>query len=133
MAKIEKQAKSKVDPSKYSAQVDWKKKSVPHLAIPQEEKVSSIEEIMRAKKLIPGPSDYKKTGQAHKIKGFYGIKEKRYTIIDVESSEKKGIPAPSKYESRGKSMADIIDEKAKKYMHQYSPTKTKSKKLSAVF
>ena len=30
-------------------------------------------------------------------------------------------------------MADIIDEKAKKYMHQYSPTKPKSKKLSAVF
>lgn len=116
MSKIITRAKSSVDPRKYTPQVDWKKKSLnrPNLAMPRVKKVTSMEQLILEKKQIPGPSDYKNTEIKHKIYGHYGSTEPKCTITETTMFVKKSIPAPSLYESRGKSMSDIVKEKVKK-------------------
>jgi len=79
--------------------------SRPNLAMPKAKRVSSTEELIAAKKKIPGPSHYKDLDkQKPKILGFYGNSEDRCSIIASTMFEKKKLPAPNAYESRGKSM-----------------------------
>ena len=119
MSKIVTRAKSSVDPRKYTPQVNWAKtsKERPNLALPREEKVTMTEQTIRDKKKIPGPSFYKKTDQKPKIHGFYGNSESKVTIFESINFSKKHIPGPSKYESRGKSMSQILKDKARNYLY----------------
>ena len=50
----------------------------------------------------------------HKIYGHYGKTEPKVTITETTIFVKKSIPAPTLYESRGKSMSDLVTEKIKK-------------------
>ena len=128
MSQVITRAKSSVDPRKYTPQVDWQKKSMqrPNLALPREKKISVTEELIAQKKKIPGPSHYKKTEIKPKIYGFYGNTESKVSIITSNAFEKKRIPGPSDYESRGKSMSDILKDKAKKFLFHAAPDYTRT-------
>ena len=91
-------------------------KERPNLAIPRVKKVTSTEQIILEKKKIPGPSHYKNTETKHKIYGHYGRTEPKCTITETTIFVKKGIPAPTLYESRGKSMSDLVTDKLKKVL-----------------
>ena len=69
-----------------------------------------FDEITRAKKKIPGPGHYLKKPKPEKIMGCYGNKELKITVTESTIFDKKDIPAPNKYESRGKSMSEILKE-----------------------
>ena len=73
------------------------------------------------KKRIPGPPAYDNTGLAVKVKGFYGNSETKYSILASTALEKKHIPGSNVYESRGKSMSDLLKEKAKRFNYVYKP------------
>ena len=47
-------------------------------------------------------------------------------MITSTAFEKKKIPAPSDYESRGKSMSDILKEKAKRFLYHAAPDYTRT-------
>ena len=113
MTQVVERAKSSVDPRKYNRQSDWGKMSRerPNLAMPKAKRVTSTEDLIVAKKKIPGPDFYKNTDPIKpKILGFYGNSEDRISIIASTMYEKKKIPGPSAYESRGKSMHQLIKE-----------------------
>ena len=86
--------------------------------------------MFSAKKSIPGPPAYDNTGLKQKVLGFYGPSESKASILESTAYEKKYIPASNHYESRGKSMAQILKEKARNYMYVYKPAK--GEKESAV-
>ena len=50
-----------------------------------------------------------------KICGFYDQKDVKASIFESLETSKKFVPAPSKYESRGKSMFQLVKEKTAKY------------------
>ncbi len=78
-------------------------------------RVTSTESLISAKKGIPAPSFYKSVDPGRpKILGFYSNSEDRTSIIASTMFEKKKIPAPTAYESRGKSMHQLIKEKCLK-------------------
>ena len=74
-----------------------------------------FDQIAKSKRYIPGPSHYLKKPKPERILGTYGNKELKITVTESVICEKKDIPAPNKYESRGKSMSEILKEKAKKF------------------
>lgn len=80
-----------------------------------------------AKKRIPGPSVYNNEGLKPKIVGFYGNSESKCSVIGSTAYEKKFVPGPNAYESRGKSMSDLLKEKAKNYMYNPENDIKKSK------
>ena len=82
--------------------------------------------MIAEKKKIPGPSHYKKTEIKPKIYGFYGNTESKVSIISSTMFEKKRIPGPSDYESRGKSMSQILKEKAKRFLYHAAPDYTRT-------
>ena len=119
MAKVIERAKSSIDPRKYTPQVDWYKNSKmrPNLALDLEKRVTVTEKIMRDKKKIPSVHFYKNLDpNKRKIPGFYGSSTSKVTIFESINFAKKEIPGPSKYESRGKSMSDILKGKAKAFL-----------------
>ena len=82
---------------------------------------------MLAKKNIPGPSHYKNMDPYKpKIFGFYDSTNDKVTDIETTIFVKKDIPAPSKYESRGKGMSEILKEKAKAYLYHAAPDFTRT-------
>merc|ERR1712060_569166 len=64
---------------------------------------------------------YDNTGLKVKTKGFYGVTEVKCSVLGSTAYEKKFIPGPNAYESRGKSMGQILNEKKKAYLYQYQP------------
>ena len=91
----------------------------PNVALTRAKKISFLEELMTEKKKIPGPSDLHKLDyNKPKLKGFYSSSVERFTPADEVMLVKKSIPSSTQYESRGKSMADILKEKAQKFMYQ---------------
>lgn len=85
---------------------------------------------MLAKKKIPGPSHYTKTDPYKpKIFGFYGSTNDKVTDIESTIFVKKAIPAPNKYDSRGKGMGDILKEKAKAYLYKPKPDPTRGERI----
>lgn len=112
-------AKVSVDPRKYTPQNNWHQmsKERPNLGLPRAKRMTFTSEIMTEKKKIPGPSDFKKMDPYKpKIFGFYSYSQERITSMQEHAEDKQSIPASSKYESRGKSMSDILKEKAAKYL-----------------
>ena len=91
--------------------------------------------MFRDKKNIPGPPHYKKLDELKpRIHGFYGNTESKCSMSGSVAFEKKFIPGPNFYESRGKPMSQILKEKAKAFLYvhkpDYSKTSCKIKKNS---
>ena len=82
--------------------------------------------MVKDKKKIPGPPHYVNTGLKEKVYGFYGPSEPKCSVLVTTAFEKKYIPGPNAYESRGKSMTEELKEKAKKFLHQHKPGKYSS-------
>ena len=76
------------------------------------------------KKGVPGPPNYQ-TGnyKVNKIKGFYGNSENKFSTTSSIAYEKRFIPGPNVYESRGKAMSQILNEKAKNFLYEYNGKK----------
>lgn len=116
MADIVKRAKLSIDPTKYNRQFNWAKDldtlsdarftCIDNCIINKEKKVTSTAKIFIIGKSKPGPHHYKNVAK-HKIPGFYGVTEGKQTYIESHVISKNEIPASSKYESRGKSMAEL--------------------------
>ena len=99
----------------------------------REKKVTSTELIMKVSKKTPGVGQYKNMDQKPKIYGYYGNTEPKVTGTASVIFIKSKIPAPNKYESRGKSMSDLIDDKLKKYNRpSASPEMTKLRTTSKI-
>ena len=89
-------AKKSVDPRKYSKQVDWKKDSMerPNVALTRAKKISILDELITAKKKVPGCTDYKKLDPFKpKIFGHYNSSVPRQTPADEIMFTKKSIPS----------------------------------------
>ena len=120
MDRVIKRAKSCVDPRKYSHQTEWKKRpEKDNYKFPIAKRITLSDQMIKDKKLIPGPPAYNNTGLKQKIEGFYGKTEEKCSVIGSTAYEKKYIPGPSAYESRGKSMSVILKEKADKYLFEF--------------
>ena len=117
MSQVVNRAKSSIAPSKYALQFDWGKRSkvAPNYVIPKAKRITLADEMIIAKKKIPAPSYYKNEGLTPKVFGFYGNTESKCSVIGTTAYEKKFIPGPNAYESRGKSMAELVKEKAKAF------------------
>lgn len=89
--------------------------------IPQAKRQTINDELLKIKRRIPGPPAYDNTGLKQKVQGFYGNIEVKYSVLASTAYEKKYIPGPNVYESRGKSMSDLLKEKAKKFAYAYTP------------
>lgn len=85
-----------------------------------------------SKKRIPGPPAYKNEGLKPKIMGFYANTESKCSVIGSTAYEKKFVPGPNAYESRGKSMSEILKEKAKNFLY-HPEVDFKKMKLSSKF
>ena len=81
------------------------------------------------KKPIPGPGFYEKTELKRKIYGYYDSTVEKVSDIECETFSRMSIPAPNKYESRGKSMSEILKLKAKAFMYQHENDYTFQKKI----
>jgi len=94
--------------------------------MPKAKRMTLADEMILAKKTIPAPSHYKNEGLVPKVHGYYFNVESKCSIIGTTAYEKKFIPGPNLYESRGKSMAEILKDKAKSYLFhpEVKPPKT---------
>ncbi len=88
----------------------------PNIVIPKAKRITLADEMIIAKKSIPAPSHYKNEGLAPKVYGYYFNVESKCSVIGTTAYEKKFIPGPNLYESRGRSMAEILKDKAKNYL-----------------
>lgn len=68
--------------------------------------------MIKDKKKIPAPSHYDNTGLKEKIHGHYNKSEPKCSVLVTTAYEKKFIPGPNVYEGRGKSMGEMLKEKA---------------------
>jgi len=89
--------------------------------------VTLADEMFAQKKLVPGPPHYDNTGLKDKVHGFYGPTEVKCSVVGSTAYEKKFVPGPNLYESRGKSMSEILKEKAKNYLYVYKADPSKKK------
>ena len=138
MHAIEKRARSVIDPQKYTQQFDWKKRSkeMPNYVIPKAKRITLADQMILDKKRIPGPPHYKDLDKLKpKVKGFYSNTETKCSMSGSIAFEKKFIPGPNMYESRGKGMSVILKEKSKAFLYvhkpDYSKTSCKIRKTSA--
>ena len=118
-----KRAKSCVDPRKYTHQTDWKKKKTEKdsYTFNQSKRVTLADQMFIEKKEIPGPPKYDNKGLTPKVHGFYKPSEVKCSVTGSVAYEKKHVPSPAMYESRGKSMADLLKDKAVKFNYVYKP------------
>lgn len=73
-------------------------------------------ELMEFKKKIPGPSDFKNMDPYKpKISGFYKNTQKKFSYMETHIEVKSDVPSSTTYESRGRSMTDILSKKAAQY------------------
>ncbi len=114
MVKVEKRARSCIDPRKYSHLSDWEKRPVKdNCLFTKSKRVTLCEQRSKESNDIPGPPAYDKQDNFKKIVGFYGNTEVKMSVIGSTAFEKNHIPGPSVYESRGKGMSALLKEKAK--------------------
>ena len=135
MEQVVKRAKSSVDPRKYATQKDWEvqsKKAKDSHAIPKAKRITLADEMFKEKKWLPGPPAYDNSGVKQKVQGFYGTTELKFSILESTAYEKKHIPGPIAYESRGKSMSELLKDKAKKYLYEFKPEKKDKRYASGV-
>ena len=79
-----------------------------------------------SKKTIPGPPNYDNTGLKQKVHGYYMPSEAKCSVSGSIAFEKKFIPGPNAYESRGKPMAQLLKEKAKNFLYVHKPDFSKT-------
>ena len=126
--KIIQRAQSCIAPWKYTDQHNWRQSSIerPNLALPKEAKVTMTAQTMNVQKKLPGPSHYKHLDPAYSKKRVLGVYNSNQDIVShIESHQfvKKEIPAPTAYESRGKSMQQLSLERKAKDRYTYDKTK----------
>ena len=94
-----KRAKSIVDPRKYSKVIDWRVRSSSQLLglTTRTKRVTDIDELMMAKKKIPGPSVYKSVWIRPKTYGFYDNSSPKISVFQETIYEKKRIPCSNQY------------------------------------
>lgn len=86
------------------------------MAMNRAKKVTSMAELMEFKKKIPGPSDFKNMDPYKpKISGFYKNTQKKFSYMETHIEVKSDVPSSTTYESRGRSMTDILSKKAAQY------------------
>ena len=95
--------------------------------IPKAKRVTLADQMFLDKKRIPGPPHYKDLDMLKpKIRGFYGNSESKCSMSGSIAFEKKYIPGPSAYESRGKAMSVILKEKSKAFLYVHKPDYSKT-------
>lgn len=123
MTQIVKRAKSCVDPRKYTHQSDWKKKTKEKdmFSFTHSKRITLADQMLIDKKSVPGPSHYDNSGLKSHVSGFYRPTEGKLSVTGSIAFEKHYIPSPAAYESRGRSMSEILNERKKKYLYVYKP------------
>lgn len=79
---------------------------MPNYVIPKAKRITLADQMIEDKKRIPGPPHYKDLDKLKpKIHGFYANSESKCSVTGSIAFEKKFIPGPNAYESRGKAMS----------------------------
>ena len=95
---------------------------MPNYVIPKAKRITLADQMFIDKKMIPGPPHYKELDkQKPKVHGFYANTESKCSMSSSIAFEKKFIPGPNAYESRGKSMSNILKDKAKAFLYAHKP------------